>query len=419
MRTNLRRLLSVALSAICILSIHARHQILSPTVKTLQVVVGEEWTRSMPVMQLHSTDILHLGFDELSHTYHRFIVHLEHCNPDWTPTEGLFESEWLEGFNDIAIEDYVNSLNTTVLYTHYRYELPNSEQRLKLSGNYRLHVIDESDDDREVLVAEFCVVEPLMDVSLGVTTNTSVDHNNRYQQVSMVVSYKDLRVTNRSEEIQTCVMQNGREDNMRWNVPHNFATPKGLKWEHNRELIFEGGNEYHKFEMLDVSHPTMGLEHVVWNEDERRFHAYPFQCEPRRAYLYDEDANGAFYVRNSDNIENDRISDYLWVHYKLSPAHYYEDACLVVDGQWTTESPETYQMTYDAGDQSYNAVILQKQGYYNYQLLMKDLAGESHVVPEEGSFYQTENQYEGMVYYRPVGARAWRLVGYQEVGFRP
>lgn len=415
---NLRRLLSVVLSAISILSLQARHQILVPTIKTLQVVVGQQWTSSMPVMQLHSTDILYLSFDELSHNYHRYTVHIEPCNPDWTPTDGLFESDWLEGFNDLTIEDYENSLNTTILYTHYQYSLPNDQQRLKMSGNYRLHVIDEDNDMQEVLIAELRVVEPLMNVGLSVTTNTDVDHNRRYQQVAMTVNYNNLRVTNVSEQIQTFVMQNGREDTMKENPRPNYTTPQGLKWEHNRDLIFEGGNEYHKFEMLDLSHPTMGLEHIYWNEDERQYHAYPFPCEPQRSYLYDEDANGAFYIRNSDNVENDRISDYAIVHYKLTPAHYYEDARLIVDGQWTTEAPETYVMSYDDTDQSYNAAILQKQGYYNYQLRLVDLSGATHIVPEDGSFYQTENSYQGMVYYRPDGARSWRLTGFQEIIFK-
>ena len=414
---NLRRLLSAVLSAICILNCHARHQILAPNIKTLQVVVNQEWT-SMPVMQLHSTDILYLDFDELSHNFHRFICHLELCNPDWTPVDGLFESEWLEGFNDLAIEDYENSLNTTVLYTHYQYQLPNDQQRLKLSGNYRLHVLDEDNDLQEVLVCEFRVAEQLMDVGLDVTTNTDIDHNRRYQQLNMSVNYNSLRVNNLNEQLQVFVMQNQREDTMRENPRPNFTTQQGLRWEHNRELIFEGGNEYHKFEVLDVSHPTMGLEHMLWNEELRQYHAYPFVCEPRRNYIYDEDADGAFYIRNSDNIENDRISDYVLVHYKLNPAPHYDNANVIIDGQWTTGNASDYVMTYDPADQSYNAVILQKQGYYNYQMLLQDPGGATHVVPEEGSFYQTENRYEALVYYRATGGRSWRLVGYQEITFR-
>ena len=396
----------------------AAHKILVPNIKTLQVVVNKQWTKT-PVMTLGSGDVLHVGFDEMSHNYHRFVCHLEHCEPDWTPTEGLFESDWLQGFNDVPIDDYENSLNTTVLYTHYKLTLPNEQQRLKMSGNYRMSIIDQDNDDQVVLVAEFRVVEPLMNVGLGVTTNTDLDHNGRYQQVSMTVNYNSVRVTNANEQLQTFVLQNGREDNMKENVKPNFITPKGLKWEHNRQLIFEAGNEYHKYEMLDVSHPTMGLDRMTWNDDDGRYHAFPLPCEPKRNYSYDEDANGAFYIRNSDNVENDRISDYVVVHYKLVPAQHYTAARLTIDGKWTTEPSEIYTMEYDNSDQSYNAAILQKQGYYNYQFRMIDMDGTSHIVPEEGSFFQTENSYEAYVYYRGTGERTWRLVGAQEIIFKP
>lgn len=395
----------------------AKHSIVSPNVKTLQVVVNKEWL-SMPIMTLGSNDVLNVSFDEMSHNYHRYIVHLEHCEPDWTPTEGLFESDWLEGFNDWPIENYDNSLNTTVLYTHYKFQIPNEQCRLKMSGNYRIHVTDEEDDNNEVLVAEFRVVEPLMSVGLSVQTNTDIDFNQSHQQVAMTVNYNNVRVTRPDDQLQTFVLQNSREDNMKENIRPTYVTAKGLQWDHCKYLIFEAGNEYHKFEVLDPSHISMGLGYITWDEEERFYHAFPFFCEPKRSYLYDEDADGAFYIRNSDNIENDRTCDYVYVHYKLKALREYEYTTLIVDGQWTTEHPDTYCMTYDESDGSYNATILQKQGYYNYQLRMLDPDGLTHSLPEEGSFYQTENRYQALVYYKGTGERTWRLVGYQQIVFR-
>ncbi len=66
-------------------------------------------------------------------------------------------------------------------------------------------------------------------------------------------------------------------------------------------------------------------------------------------------------------------------------------------------------------DQTYNLTLLQKLGYYNYQMLMWDYDGVTHRMPEEGSFFQTENRYQAFVYYKGTGARSWRLVGYQQI----
>ena len=396
------------------LQVAGKNTVYNPQVKTLQVVVNQDWL-SPPVMRLGTNDLLNIGFDELSHNFHRYTYRLEHCEADWSPSEELFESDWLEGFNDNVIEDYENSLNTTVLYTHYQLQIPNDRCRLKMSGNYRLHVYDEEADDKEVLCAEFRVVEPLMNVGLSVTTNTDIDFNQSHQQVSMTVVYNSLSITNEEEQLWTIVMQNGREDNQKTNPKPNYIQTGKIQWEHNRELIFDAGNEYHKFEVLDVTHPTLGIDFMRW--DGHNYHAFPFTNTPRRSYLYDQDANGSFYVRNSDNLENDHTCDYVYIHYKLMVDKPYQEH-VVIDGNWTTENETSYIMNYDEQDRSYNAKILQKQGYYSYQYLLRDANGATHILPEEGSFFETENRYQAYIYYKGTGERTWRLVGYQQIVLR-
>ena len=86
-------------------------------------------------------------------------------------------------------------------------------------------------------------------------------------------------------------MQNRRWDNAKVNPRPQYIMPDGLKWEHNRDLIFQAGNEYHKYEILDVDHPSMGIDRIVWDGND--YQVYPYVCTPRPNYLYDEDANGA------------------------------------------------------------------------------------------------------------------------------
>jgi len=396
----------------------ARHQVISPNVKSLEVILNNDFT-ALPILQLGSDDHLQIGFDELSHDYHRYVCHLEPCNPDWTPAEGIFESDWLVGFNDVPIDDYENSINTRTLYTHYSFQFPNTQCRIKMSGNYRIYINDEDSDDENVAIIEFRVFEQLTHVGLGVTTNTDIDLNKSHQQVSMTVNLNNINVTRPEEQIQTFVMQNGREDNMKENVAPNYITPQSLRWEHNRHLIFEAGNEYHKYEILDARHITMGLAAMTWDEDSETYHAVPYPCSVQSSYLYDEDANGAFLLRNSDNYEATRTSEYVFVHYLLKVNQPYDNARILIDGRWTTEDKDNYVMSYDESQKAYHGVILQKLGYYNYQFLMEDLDGTTHQVPEEGSFFQTENTYQAFVYYRGTGERTWRLVGYQQKTFKP
>ena len=140
---GIRKLAMLLLCSVA-MTVSAKSRIWDPNVKGLTVVVNKDWL-SPAVMKLGAGDMLNVGFDELSHTYHRYIYRLEHCEADWSPSEEVFQSDWLEGFNDNPIEDYENSLNTTVLYTHYKLKIPNERCRLKMSGNYRLKVYDEED----------------------------------------------------------------------------------------------------------------------------------------------------------------------------------------------------------------------------------------------------------------------------------
>lgn len=382
------------------------NRIWSSRFKSLQSIVNNDWMER-PVMTLGTDDVLYIGFDELSHNFHRLTYRLEHCEADWQSSEDLFESDWLEGFNNNTIDEYQNSINTTTLYTHYSLTIPNDRCRLRISGNYRLTVYDEDCDDERALSVEFYVLEPLMTLGLGVTTNTDIDHNAAHQQLSMTLSYDNLRVTNVGEELRTVVMQNWSEAQARRDVRPDIVSHQGLSWQHNRQLIFDAGNEYHKFEVLDVSHATMGLDRIEW--DGRSYQAYPFTATVRRNYLTDVDADGAFIIRNSDNTEIDYTCDYVWVNYTLE-CPYQGDVFL--DGHWTADGDrDTYRMSYDAGRSLYHASVLQKQGYYSYRFASAD----GKTAPSEGSFFQTENRYQALVYYKPAGARTWRLTAYRAI----
>ena len=165
--------------------------------------------------------------------------------------------------------------------------------------------------------------------------------------------------------------------------------------------------------MLDVSHTTMGLDKMVWNGE--RYEAYPFIDESRRNYLYDEDANGSFFIRNSDNWQIETTCDYVWVIYRMKCPPL-PNGEMLIDGWWTTDADtRTYTMTYDTESGMYTARILQKQGYYSYQYLWQQPDGTRRFAPSEGSFYQTENRYQALVYYRGINDNTWRLTAFRQL----
>ncbi len=380
--------------------------IYSSEVSTLTAMVNGKWL-SMPVMRLRSEDVLEIGFDQLSHEYHRYRYHIQHCEADGTPSEDIFESDFLEGFNDNYIEDYVESINTNQLYTHYSVRIPNERCRLKMSGNYLLTIMDEDNDDELILELPFYIVEPLMTLGMEVFTNTDATINKHHQQVNMRLNYGSLRVTNPERQIMTIVRQNGlcTNSSSRKGVIPNMVLDKGLEWIHNKNLVFEAGNEYKKFEILDTDHPSMGVERISW--DGKQFNAWVFTDEIYTNYLTDEDANGAFLIRNSDYTEIDYTCEYMLVHFTLKAPK--SISTPVIDGAWTTDANRTkYMMEWDGNLGLWHVAIPLKMGYYSYRYIIPDI---------NENFFQTENTYQGMVYYKGVSDRTWRLVSFNEVAY--
>lgn len=392
-----------------------RNQIFSERIKTLQVMVDDNWM-DIPVMKLHSDSKIYIFFDDMTHTYHRYTYQIEHCEADWTKSEEIFESDYLNGFNGNIIEDEPEqSLNTTVLYNNYCITFPNDNCSPKISGNYRLTVYDEDDDNKKILSVCFMIIEPKMSVSVTVDSNTDIDINTSHQQIDLNVSYNSVRVTDPDKQIYTVVMQNGRWDNAACGVKPNYKQRDKLTWTHNRNYIFDGGNEYCKFEMLDAHRLTLNIDYRRQIQD--LYHTFLFPIEEKRHYVYDEDADGAFLIRNGDEI-NSRECDYEFVHYRIfSP--FQAPGMVYLNGAWTNDQfTDEYKMQYNLKDQCYEAVILQKQGYYNYQALYIDSHGNAKPLPSQGNFYETRNHYQALVYYKGDADRTWKLVGYQNVQYR-
>lgn len=384
-----------------------RSEILVPHIATLQVTANDDW-RSLPIITLGGGDRVNISFDDLTHAYQRYTYRVEHCEADWTVSQNLFQSDFLEGFAEgLTLDDYAQSVGTLQPYTHYRLTLPNENCRLRLSGNYRVTILDEN--ERPVLIACFMVLERAMALSLSATSLTDADVNGRHQQLSMSLQYGALVVRDAGLQLSVVVMQNGRWDNARLRPKPQMVRATGLDWTHSPDLIFDGGNEYRKFEVTDLDHPTMGVERLTW--DGQQYHAYTWTDEPRPNYLYDVDADGAFLIRNADNVDTDVTTDYFWMHFRLQSPQL--QGRVYLNG-WCTNQQFTpsWEMVWNDSTQLYEGKAWLKQGYYNYQYLWQRPDGTLTFVPSEGNYYQTENQYQALVYYREQGGRTDRLVAY-------
>ena len=417
-------------------------------IHTLQTIVNDDWLHD-DVITLGTDDWVTISFDHFTHDYHRFTYKIVHCNADWTPSD-LFEVDYMDGFNDQPIEDYDNSLNTTMLYTHYRLDLPNDNIQFKASGNYRVEIyLDENDNENEdsrpednnsqpstlkrsslaegksnsqlstqplVAVACFRVVEPRMGLNVAVTSNTDIDTNLSHQQVSFTLNYNSSEVVDPATEIKPYIYQNGRTDNAVALVKPTYVTPGRLEYVHNRQLIFPAGNEYRRFEVINMHYATQGVDRVTYFEP--YYHATLLPDAPRRHYSFDMDHDGRYLIRYNMAQDTDIEADYLFVHFRLDMPRR-TGGKLYLTGYFTyNDFTPTYEAVYNEAERAYEATVMLKQGAYDYQYLwVPDGSSRGLTAPVEGDSYEAENEYQVYIYHRPFGGRYDRLVAAQQIKF--
>ncbi len=404
---SILRILILLLSvASCPLSVNAQtQQIFNRNIKTLTLTVDDDPILP-PYLLYGSRQHIDIEWDEMSHDYKRYRYHIDHCDWDWNVTDGIFESDYMEGLNDQLIEDFEKSFNTTQIYTHYKLRIPNKELRLRLSGNYRVLIYEEDEKDSPVLEARFCIYEREAGIVAQLSSNTDVDFNDRHHQMTLSVGFGGLQVFDPMQELKVIVMQNRRWDSRVEGLVPNVRKPNGIEFTHNRNLIFPAGNEYHRFEILDVHRTATGVDRIDWFEP--YYHATLFPAVIDHSYSYTEDQNGVYVVRSSDNYDDWTTAEYVVVHFFLESPRL-EGGDVYVSGWWAgqTFNPDC-KMEYDPVHEYYHAAILLKQGYYSYEFIQQDGLMQRTM----GSFFETENEYEVLVYYRQQGARYDRLAGY-------
>lgn len=362
-----------------------------------------------PIFELGSA--FTFQFDDLFGNEANYYFEVIHCDYNWFPTN-IPKTDYVLGMDNQRITDFSNSFNTLQVYSHYRLSFPNQfTQLLKLSGNYMLRILNE---DKEVIFSrKFILYENHCTVGVQVKRSRNLSNIEYKQNLDFAILSNDIVFQTPLQNVKVLLLQSGNFHTEIKNIVPQYTIGNQLVYKYDKETQFWGGNEFLYFENKDIRAANNNVAKIGSNNDIYNAFLYTNAARGNQLYTNYEDVNGNFVVKNINGSNNDIEADYAWVYFTLSAPAFRMNKDIYITGMFNNYSlsPE-YKMDYNTDKGVFEKAIMIKQGFTNFQYTVADKKG---VVDFEnaidGNFYQTENEYTVLVYYKEATDRYQRVIG--------
>ena len=352
--------------------------------------------------------ILKLSFDDLDADSKEYKYKIEHKTHDWKPSR-LLSSQFVNGFDQNTIINVTNSFNTMQSYSHYEVKIPNINTVITKSGNYLLSVLDTYDD--VIFTRKFVLYENATTVPVSVIRSRNIQTVATQQTIQFSINHPGIRINNPRQEIHVTILKNNNWNERISDLQPTFFKQNQLLYTYTNKTNFWGGNEYLNFDTKILRNKSLNIVRITKKEIYNHY-LYPFTFNAFRNYTYSPDINGQFAVRTLEGNDNTTEADYALMHFSLQVDEEFKEKEVYVYGAFNNFSiGEENRMSYSPKNQTYRTSILLKQGFYNYTFAT--LGADALVNTNEinGSFFETENEYTTIIYFKASGSLYDRVIG--------
>lgn len=386
-------------------------KIYQPEIKSVQFYNATK-EASFPIISLRSNEQVLLSFDDLRGRTRTLNYTIEHCDAAWNSSR-LSPTEYLQSFTEDRIMNYNYSSNTRQKYIHYELTLPNQTIAPKLPGNYLLKVYEDGDPARLILTRRLYVLAPKVSIAAEMTPSASTMLRQTNQKINIQVNYGALVVQNPYNDIRVLVMQNARPETGIMNARPALIRGSQLIYNDVNTYDFPGGNEFRHFDTRSLRLNSDRVQHIYQDTANTvTLLTDPLRDKPNYTFEYDND--GKFFIANQEGRDARTDADYAHMYFNLAANKTDKDGSVYLVGRFNDYRLDAAsKMDFDQTSSHFYTSMLLKQGVYDYQYVWVDKSGKADDAMIEGSHFETENDYQLLVYYRPAGARWDELVGYQ------
>ncbi len=370
---------------------------------------GQNGQNQIPIFKLGEG--FQLKFDDLFGNEANYYYEIVHCDYNWIPTQ-IPKNEYLVGFDNQRIQEYTNSFNTLQIYSHYKLSIPNQfTQQLRISGNYILKILDENKET--VFSRKFILYEERVNVPIQIKRARTIANLEYKHNLEFSIKSNNITFQNPLKNVKVVLLQNGQWNTAIKDVLPQYTLGNDLVYKYDTQTQFWAGNEFLFFDNKDIRASSNNIARIDAGNDIYSSYLFTNSARTNFPYSFTQDVNGNFVPRNINTTNSEVEADYAWVYFSLSAPAYMSDKGIYVNGMFNNFSltPE-FKMEYNPQKAIYEKAILIKQGFTNFQYTVADDNGNVDCENAiDGNFYQTENDYSVVVYYRENRDRYDRVVG--------
>ena len=375
---------------------------------------------SMPVYSLNSGDRVELHFDDMDADVKSYYYSYQLCDYNWQPVN-LSPFDYLKGFTQLRLTTYRYSSISLTRYTHYQAILPEDNSLPLRSGNYLLKVFLDGDTSKLAFTRGLMVVDPKASVAAQIVQPFTPDIMRTHQRIRFNVNIKGINSFSPTQQVKAVVMQNDRWDNAVRDLPPSFVRGVDLEFNTEGNFVFPGGKEWR---WLDLRSFSLLSDRVVSADRRKTGTDIYVKADADRGsqrYMYYADLNGHYEISTFDNVNPYWENDYATVHFSFIPPNQlpYNGKDLYLIGQLTDyHLNDSTRMVFNPAKGMYEGSLYLKQGYYDYGYKLVDKENPSRSSEMEGNYWETENSYTILIYYKGFSDQCDQLIGISRINSR-
>lgn len=374
----------------------------------------------LPVIHLNTGDQLELHFDDVDANLKYYYYTYQLCDKDWNPVN-LSQFDYLKGFTQMRINNYRFSSIAFARYTHYQAILPERDCYPSRSGNYLLKVFLDGDLKKVAFTKRLLVVDNKAVIKGQVLQPFAPQYFRTHQKVQFTVNIQGVNTFSANQEIKVVVLQNYRWDNAITNVLPTFIRGSTLDYSMEDKIVFPAGKEWRWLDLRDFHLQSDRVDSAAYKKTTTEIYLKPDADRTGQRYVYYRDMNGMYTIETLHNINPFWQSEYGTVNFTYVPPNgeAYATKDVYLFGQLTNYNyADSLRMQFNPVKGAYETKLLLKEGYYNYTYVAADKNNFGIRNELEGNYYETENQYTILVYYKSFTSRSDELIGVTTINSR-